>query len=62
MQVTTVGLDLAKNIFQVHGIDNDGEVIFNRALRRAQNHSLNDLSHAWSALRRVERATIGRAS
>jgi hypothetical protein len=34
MQVTTVGLDLAKNIFQVHGIDNDGEVIFNRALRR----------------------------
>jgi len=36
MQVTTVGLDLAKNIFQVHGINNDGEVMFNRALRRAQ--------------------------
>jgi len=36
MQVTTVGLDLAKNIFQVHGIDEDGEVAFNRALRRAQ--------------------------
>jgi transposase len=36
MHVTTVGLDLAKNIFQVHGITNDGEVAFNRALRRAQ--------------------------
>ena len=36
MQVTTVGLDLAKNIFQVHGIDDNGEVAFNRALRRAQ--------------------------
>ena len=36
MQVTTVGLDLAKNIFQVHGITGDGEVVFNRALRRAQ--------------------------
>jgi len=36
MQVTTVGLDLAKNIFQVHGITDDGEVAFNRALRRAQ--------------------------
>jgi transposase len=36
MQVTTVGLDLAKNIFQVHGIDDHGEVAFNRALRRAQ--------------------------
>jgi transposase len=36
MQVTTIGLDLAKNIFQVHGITDDGDVAFNRALRRAQ--------------------------
>lgn len=36
MQVTTVGLDLAKNVFQVHGITDSGEVAFNRALRRAQ--------------------------
>ena len=36
MQVTTIGLDLAKNVFQVHGIDENGEVVFNRALRRAQ--------------------------
>lgn len=36
MQVTTVGLDLAKNIFHVHGVTDDGEVAFNRALRRAQ--------------------------
>lgn len=36
MHVTTVGLDLAKNVFQVHGISDNGEVAFNRALRRAQ--------------------------
>lgn len=36
MQVTTIGLDLAKNIFQVHGITDGGEVAFNRPLRRAQ--------------------------
>ena len=36
MQVTTVGLDLAKNIFQVHGISADGTVAFNRSLRRSQ--------------------------
>jgi len=36
MQVTTIGLDLAKNVFQVHGITDDGNVAFNRALRRAQ--------------------------
>jgi transposase len=36
MQVTTVGLDLAKNIFQAHGVTGDGNVAFNRALRRGQ--------------------------
>ena len=36
MQVTTVGLDLAKNVFQVHGVTEKGEVAFNQALRRAQ--------------------------
>ena len=45
MQVTTIGLDLAKNVFQVHGIDEHGEVAFNRALmvisfRRAAWHAL----------------------
>jgi len=36
MQVTTIGLDLAKNVFQVHGITEDGTVAFNRSLRRGQ--------------------------
>ena len=36
MHVTTVGLDLAKNIFQVHGITDSGDVVFNQSLRRAQ--------------------------
>lgn len=36
MQITTVGLDLAKNIFRVHGITAEGSVAFNRALRRSQ--------------------------
>lgn len=36
MHVTTIGLDLGKNVFQVHGIDDHGEIIFNCALRRAQ--------------------------
>jgi len=36
MQVTTIGVDLAKHIFQVHGITESDEVAFNRPLRRAQ--------------------------
>ncbi len=36
MKVTTVGLDLANNVFQVHGIDSTGKVIVRRSLRRRQ--------------------------
>ncbi len=36
MDITTVGLDLAKNVFQVHGINAAGDVIVRRRLRRAQ--------------------------
>lgn len=34
--IATIGLDLAKSVFQIHGIDSSGEVIVRRALRRAQ--------------------------
>ena len=36
MQITTIGLDLAKSIFQVHGVDAEGHVVVRKALRRAQ--------------------------
>jgi transposase len=36
MQITTIGLDLAKSIFQVHGIDADGQVVVRKKLRRAE--------------------------
>src|SRR5262249_28555532 len=36
MQVTTIGLDIAKNVFQVHGIDGDEKVVVRRQLRRGQ--------------------------
>jgi transposase len=35
-KVVTVGLDLAKQIFQAHGADADGAPLFNRKLRRAE--------------------------
>jgi transposase len=36
MEITTIGLDLAKNVFQVHGINGVGEVVVRKTLRRAQ--------------------------
>ena len=35
-QVSTIGLDIAKNVFQVHGIDETGAVVVRRQLRRSQ--------------------------
>lgn len=36
MEITTIGLDLAKNLFQVHAINSAGEVVVRKTLRRAQ--------------------------
>lgn len=36
MQIATVGLDLAKRIFQVHAVDASGEIVVRKALLRSQ--------------------------
>ena len=36
MQVTTIGLDLAKQVFQVHGVDRDGRAVVRKRLRRSE--------------------------
>src|SRR5215471_7083231 len=33
-EISMIGLDLAKNVFQVHGIDGSGKVVLQRQLRR----------------------------
>ncbi|MEY9882600.1 transposase [Bradyrhizobium sp. USDA 328] len=35
-KIITVGLDLAKSIFQVHGVADNGQVLVRRTLRRSQ--------------------------
>jgi transposase len=35
-EVSTIGLDLAKSVFQVHGVDRHGAVVVRRSLRRGQ--------------------------
>ena len=36
MQIATIGLDIAKHVFQVHGIDTSEKVVVRRSLRRSQ--------------------------
>jgi len=35
-EITTIGIDLAKNVFQLHGVSADGRVLLRRQLRRGQ--------------------------
>ena len=35
-EITTIGLDLAKHVFQIHGIDAQGTTVLRKRLRRGQ--------------------------
>jgi transposase len=36
MKITTIGIDLAKSVFQIHATDSHGKVVVRRTLRRSQ--------------------------
>jgi transposase len=36
MQITTVGLDLAKSVFQIHGVDERGKAVLRKQLKRSE--------------------------
>lgn len=36
MKISTIGIDLAKNVFSIHGVDDAGKVVVQRDLRRSQ--------------------------
>jgi hypothetical protein len=62
--VTTIGLNIAKSVFQVHGVDAQGNVAIRRQLKRAARfcHSSRSCRVASSASRLALRRTIGRVS
>ena len=62
--VTTIGLDIAKSVFQVHGVDAAGQVVIRRQLKRRVRPGVlpEAASHAWLGSRLAPRRTIGRAS
>jgi len=35
-ELATVGIDLARSVFQIHGVDENGRVLVGRQLRRSQ--------------------------
>ena len=58
MQVTTVGLDLAKNVFQVHGVNEHGKVVLRKQLQARPSCGVlrQPLRRVWSEWRRARSA------
>ena len=42
MQVNTIGIDLAKNVFQIHGVDTACKVVITKKLRRSPSRRVRD--------------------
>jgi hypothetical protein len=62
MEVTTIGIDLAKNVFAVSAADETGRVILRRQLRRHQVLGFRrPLNPAWWAWRRAAARITGPA-
>lgn len=36
MKISTIGIDLAKSVFHVHGVDAVGQIVVRKKLRRAE--------------------------
>jgi transposase len=36
VKITTIGIDLAKNVFQVHGVDERGKPVLKKQVKREQ--------------------------
>ena len=62
MQMTTIGLDIAKNVFQVHGIDAAEKVVVRKQLRRSQVLASKRCRRALSAWRPALRPITGRVN
>ena len=61
--ITAIGLDIAKSVFQVHGVDAGGQVIVRRQLKRRQVLTfLQNCRHVWSVSKPAARRTTGHAS
>ena len=60
-EVSTIGLDIAKSVFQVHGVDDAGAVVIRKRISRKYWSFLSLFRRAWWGLRLVHRRITGAA-
>src|SRR5262245_24787674 len=62
-EVSTIGLDIAKNLFQIHGVDSEGTVVIRKRLVEGEfSSSLPICRLAALAWKRAQRRISGRAA
>jgi transposase len=62
-EVSTIGLDIAKAVFQVHGVDGASAVAIRKRISRARMlEFFADLARAWSGSKHVRQHITGAAS
>jgi hypothetical protein len=62
MQPVRISLYVAKNVFQVHGVDAEGNIVLRRRLGRAEVIRFFAELPAWLELKHAAHRIIGRVS
>jgi transposase len=51
MKITTIGIDLAKSVFQIHGVDGHGKTLLKKQIKRSEMatffSNIPPVSSAW---------------
>ena len=59
-EVSTIGLDIAKSVFQVHGVDGGGAVVLRKRINRSKVLQFLATYHrAWSVSKPAHQPIIG---
>ena len=61
-EVSTIGIDIAKSVFQVHGVDTDGTVVIRKRIGRTKILKFFTDLPPWLVWRRAQPLTIGHES
>lgn len=64
MKITTIGIDLAKNVFQLHGVNAQGKTVLKKQLRRdgPPPHEMHTTPNIHTGYRVAQGAFVGRVT
>jgi hypothetical protein len=49
MKITTIGIDLTKSVFQIHGVDGHGKTVLKKQIKRSEMDMSSPIFHPISS-------------